>query len=86
MAAVHADFDAGGCGEYYATSPDVREVPGAAKAIAELRAMGVKVALNTGFSRDITGVLLSRLGWLPPAGCDAVVSSDEVQRVGRTRT
>jgi phosphonatase-like hydrolase len=66
--------------DYYRTSSDVREVPGAAAAFAELRRAGVKVALNTGFFRPIVDVLLDRLGWSIPAVIDASVTSDEAPR------
>ena len=38
------------------------------------------MALNTGFDRSITRVILDRLGWSPSRLIDAVVSSDEVPR------
>ncbi|OIV38338.1 haloacid dehalogenase [Mangrovactinospora gilvigrisea] len=41
----------------------VAPVPGAADAIAELRAAGVRVALATGFSRTTQDTLLAALGW-----------------------
>jgi phosphonatase-like hydrolase len=83
VAAIHADFVRRMI-DYYRTSPEVREVPGAAAAIAKLRGAGVKVALDTGFSRDILDAILTRLGWHPPGFCDATVSSDEVAH-GRPR-
>jgi phosphonatase-like hydrolase len=77
--AVHQDFTRR-MRDYYATDPAVREVPGAAAAFAALRRAGVKVAVNTGFFRPITEVLLARLGWRPPEVIDADVTSDEVPR------
>jgi phosphonatase-like hydrolase len=65
---------------HYATDPSVREVPGAAATFAVLRRAGIKVALNTGFSRAVVEVLLARLGWQAPAVIDAEVASDEVPR------
>lgn len=59
----------------------VEPVPGAREMIDVLRAQGMKVALNTGFDRDTTALLLDALGW--HAGVvDAVVCGDEV-REGR---
>jgi phosphonatase-like hydrolase len=66
--------------DHYELDPSVREVPGAAAAFATLRRAGIKVALNTGFSRAIAGVVLQRLGWQSPAVIDADVASDEVPR------
>jgi phosphonatase-like hydrolase len=77
--AVHEEF-VRRMRDHYATSPSVREVPGAEGAFAALRRAGVKVALNTGFNRAITAVLLARLGWRSQAVIDADVTSDEVAR------
>lgn len=75
--ALHAAFTARMI-EYYRTAPEVREVPGAAGVFAELRARGVKVALDTGFFRPIAAAVLARLGWTEPGTVDATVTSDEV--------
>jgi phosphonatase-like hydrolase len=77
--AVHEDF-VRRMRDYYATDPSVREIPGAAAAFAVLRRAGVKVALNTGFNRAITDIILTRLGWRTPEVIDAVLASDEVRR------
>src|SRR4051812_39609770 len=77
---AHADF-AARMQRFYATSPQVREIAGAAAAFARLRERGVKVALNTGFGRPIARAALLRLGWEGPgAPVDATVPSDEVGR------
>ncbi len=75
--AIHTDFVAR-MTDYYATSPEVREVPGAAAAFAQLRAAGVKVALDTGFGRAIADAVFARLGWSVPGAIDATIASDEV--------
>ena len=77
--AIHDDFIRR-MSHYYETDPSVREVAGAAAAFAALRQKGIKVALNTGFSRVIADVLLRRLGWRSPTVIDDVVTSDEVPR------
>jgi phosphonatase-like hydrolase len=77
--AIHADF-VHRMRDHYAFDPSVREVPGAADAFAAVRSAGIKVALNTGFSRMIASVVLERLGWHSPAVIDADVASDEVAR------
>lgn len=79
VATIHADF-VDRMKKYYRYSPDVREMEGASNLIARLRANGIKVALNTGFDREITDVILTRLNWHPLKGCDAVICSDEVPR------
>jgi phosphonatase-like hydrolase len=75
--AMHEDFVARMM-RYYETDPAVREVDGASALFATLHASGVKVALNTGFSRPIVNVLLARLGWHDGTTVDATVTSDEV--------
>ncbi len=55
----------------------VEPVPGAREAIDTLRKRGLRVALNTGFDRDTTGLLLDALGWREGV-VDAVVCGDEV--------
>jgi len=58
------------------TPGNVEPVPGADAVIAQMRAAGVRVALNTGFDRAVTDHLLDVLGWTSIA--DAVVCGDEV--------
>ncbi|WP_214413604.1 phosphonatase-like hydrolase [Sphaerisporangium fuscum] len=60
----------------YAERPPA-PLPGVPEAIAALRAGGVKVALTTGFDRDVTGALLARVGW-DDGVLDAVVCVDDV--------
>ena len=58
-------------------SSGVHPIAGAATTFQILRERGVRVALNTGFDRDTTALLLDALGW---AGkfFDAVVCGDDV--------
>lgn len=76
---IHADFVARMIA-YYAEDPVVKEVSGTSRTFAALRGAGVRVALDTGFSRDITRVILDRLGWMEAGLVDASVTSDEVPR------
>jgi phosphonatase-like hydrolase len=80
VAAIHADFVERMC-RYYRIDPDVREIPGATATFAHLRQAGVRVGLNTGFSRDIAQLIIERLGWGGERPViDASVTSDEVPR------
>ena len=54
-----------------------RAIPGTAETFAWLRERSIKVALNTGFDRDITDLLLAALGWNKQV-IDAVVCGDDV--------
>jgi phosphonatase-like hydrolase len=57
----------------------VEPVPGAREMIGTLRQRGVRVALNTGFDRETTNLLLDALGWREGV-VDAVVCGDEVSQ------
>jgi phosphonatase-like hydrolase len=59
------------------SSAVVQAVPGAEHAFHWLRDSGVRVALNTGFDRNTTGLLLGALGWTDGI-VDAVVCGDDV--------
>ncbi|MGA8787996.1 MAG: phosphonatase-like hydrolase [Paenarthrobacter sp.] len=65
--------------EFYDANPPVA-LEGVEDAFRELRRQGIKVALTTGFSRDVAEPLLKRLGWSADDDTllDAVVCSDEV--------
>lgn len=62
-------------------SDGVEPVDGAARIFQWLRAQGIRVALNTGFDRDTTRLLLAALNW-EEGIVDAVVCGDDV-RLGR---
>jgi phosphonatase-like hydrolase len=55
-----------------------RPVDGAPQTFAWLREHGVRLALNTGFDRDITHILLEALKWREVA--DAVICGDDVKQ------
>jgi phosphonatase-like hydrolase len=65
--------------ERYRSDPMIRPAPGAAEVFRRLRAAGVHVALDTGFSRGVLDVLLARLRW-DRGVLDATVTSDEVDQ------
>jgi phosphonatase-like hydrolase len=74
---IHADF-VDRMLRYYREDPEVVPIPGAEETFARLRRAGIRVALDTGFSRDIADTILRRLGWRDRI--DASVTSDEVPR------
>lgn len=61
---------------YYAVAPEVKAIEGAYQVFGELRRLGIKVVLDTGFARPIVDVILDRLEWR--TAVDATVASDEV--------
>ncbi|MBW8482734.1 phosphonatase-like hydrolase [Actinomadura parmotrematis] len=78
--AVYADFTVR-LAEAYAASPPVA-LPGVTEAVGELRAAGVKVVLQTGYSREVATSILKAMGWTVADGAggtvDGLVASDEV--------
>ncbi len=66
IATIHADF-VRRMRHHYATDPAIREIPGAAEAFAQLHQAGIKVALNTGFSRRDRGCLTGSIRLAPAA-------------------
>jgi phosphonatase-like hydrolase len=77
--AIHQDFVSRSIA-FYKDDPSVYEVPGATRVFAALKSSGIRVALDTGFSRSIAGVILDRLGWSQSRLIDATICSDEVRR------
>lgn len=81
LAAIVDDFRAR-LVRVYAERPP-RPLPGVAGAFAALRSAGVRIALNTGFDREVTDALLHAIGWhvgttAPTTTVDAVVCGSEV--------
>jgi phosphonatase-like hydrolase len=74
---IHREF-VGRMVAHYASHPSVGEVDGVSALFTELKKSGVMVALDTGFSREITEVILSRTRWRETGLVDTAVSSDEV--------
>lgn len=64
--------------EFYENDQDLQPLPYAENLFQELHKKGVKVALNTGFTKLITETILQRLNWSNSPLIDAVISSDEV--------
>ena len=54
---------------------EAREVDGAGAAVGALKAVGVKVALTSGFDRGVVDLLVRRLGWIDLF--DRVLASDD---------
>lgn len=64
--------------DYYRTGDGVEPLPGVESVFAYLRSKGVRIGLDTGFSRDIAQTILDRLGWEKDGKIDYLVASDEV--------
>jgi phosphonatase-like hydrolase len=72
---LYADFRDDLRARYLVTG--VQPVPGAFETFAWLRRRGIRIALTTGFDRDITTMVLEALGWTTGIA-DAIVCGDEV--------
>ena len=63
---------------YYRNADEIVPLPNVLDVFSFLRENDIKIGLDTGFSKDITDVIIQRLGWLDNGVIDYVVSSDEV--------
>ncbi len=76
VARIYASFRGELAGRY--VSQGVRPVAGAPEVMRTLRERGIRVALTTGFDRDTTELLLTKLGWLDRTA-DTIVCGDDVE-------
>ncbi len=65
--------------DHYEYSPDVKPMLEAENVFLQLKEKGIKVALNTGFSKDIADVIVHRLQWKEKGLIDDYIASDEVE-------
>ena len=65
--------------KFYQFAPGVEALPNVEETFAKLHEQGVKVGINTGFSRDIADTIVTRLQWRKKGLIDYVVGSDEVE-------
>ncbi|MCW5912323.1 MAG: HAD hydrolase-like protein [Cyclobacteriaceae bacterium] len=65
--------------DFYRYDSSVGEKQGVSETFALLKQAGIKVAVDTGFDREITDELLKRLGWIEKGLLDTSVTSDEVE-------
>jgi phosphonatase-like hydrolase len=65
--------------DHYQLAEGIEPLPNVEETFAKLRAQGVQVGINTGFSRDIADTIISRLRWLEKGLVDHIVGSDEVE-------
>lgn len=80
VAEIHGDFVTRSIA-FYRSHPSVRPAPGALEVFRRLKEARILVALDTGFDRGITNVILDRLGWSQSADVvDTTITSDEVPR------
>jgi len=66
--------------EFYKSTDDVKPLPYAEEIFSFLHEHGIKVALDTGFSKEITDIIIDKLGWLKDKKIDTYICSDEVAK------
>ncbi|SEK28928.1 HAD-IA family hydrolase [Parapedobacter koreensis] len=79
ISAIHRSF-VGRMIRYYETSDEIEALPHVEETFTVLHQKGVKIAINTGFSRNIADVIVEKLGWYESELVDYVIASDEVPR------
>jgi phosphonatase-like hydrolase len=79
IASIHLDF-VNNMIAYYRDTPGISFMDDAEEVFEQLHNLGIKVGLDTGFSRDITDVILERVGWKNTPLIDITVCSDEVEK------
>jgi phosphonatase-like hydrolase len=62
---------------FFQDGNNLQEIPGTEETFKILKSHGIKIALDTGFSRPIADVIIKKLGW-DNGVLDATVASDEV--------
>lgn len=77
VAAVYQNFAVRLTKAYAATPP--RPLPGVSAAMEEMRGRGVKVILQTGYSREVATSILDAMGWQQDTHIDGMVTTDEVR-------
>lgn len=77
ISAIHEDF-VSAMVHFYQTSDDVKPLPNVEATFLQLKAKGIKIGLDTGFSRRIAEIIIDRLNW--STLIDVMVASDDVPR------
>ena len=65
--------------DYYQRTHALEALPNVESTMRILRAAGIKIGLNTGFSKDIAETIIKRLCWREQALFDFLIASDEVE-------
>lgn len=64
--------------QYYQTA-DLQPLPHVEETFQKLQEAGIRVAINTGFSRNIASIIIDRLQWKERNLIDILIASDEVE-------
>jgi len=75
---IHTDF-VNHMISFYQNSPAIEIFPHAEDTFRKLHENGIKVGLNTGFTRAIADTIINRLEWKEKGLVDYLIASDEVE-------
>lgn len=75
ISAIHEDF-VSAMVHFYQTSSEVVPLPNVEETFLQLKVQGIKIGLDTGFSRKIAEIIVDRLNWAELI--DILVASDDV--------
>lgn len=81
---IHADFEEEMV-DFYEYDPAVKPMPDAEEVFLQLKEKGIRIALNTGFSRRIAETIIHRFQWKEKGLIDDYIGSNEVA-MGRPYT
>lgn len=74
---IHNTFEEQMAG-HYEFSLDVKALPGAEEVMWQLKEKGIRITMNTGFSRLIADTIMDRMQWVDLGLVDDYIASDEV--------
>ncbi len=64
---------------YYSSAKEIAPLPHVEEVFALLKNKQIRIGLDTGFSKEITDIIIDRLGWIKDKKADFVISSNEVE-------
>lgn len=64
---------------YYSAAREITPLPHVEEVFALLKNKQIHIGLDTGFSKEITDIIIDRLGWTKDKKADFVISSNEVK-------
>jgi phosphonatase-like hydrolase len=76
---IHDDFE-NEMLDFYEYAADVRPAKGAEDVFEKLKERGMRIALNTGFSKTIADTIVQRFQWIEKGLVDDLIGSDEVMK------
>lgn len=76
---IHDDFESEML-DFYEYDAEVKPIKGAEEVFEKLKERGMRIALNTGFSKSIADTIVQRFQWKEKGLIDDLIGSDEVER------